>query len=401
MAVLAIPESRQPTLGNSHQSRPGCWRRSIPLRQGKGIPYGLVGALVLIWAFEGFISRHPLECTDDMANIWRLSRQAAQGAQARADVLCFGDSLVKVGIVPRVLEKRLGRSAFNLALFAGHSSSSFILLRHVIESGARPQAIVIDFHSNLLAAATKTNGPYWTKISDLRDACELCWQTLDPCLVLKIAGAWLLPSCNGRVQIREVVLSALRGETPLPLRSRQALARNWSVNRGAFVLSKVSPRADESLLGQNLPNQWRARPVNVRYLEKLLDLAAAHQVPVFWVLPPARPEWQASREKRGFDAAFVRFIQSIERRYDNFVVVDGRHSGYEASLFIDGTHLNSGGAQSLSSGLAEVMARYLGPAPPPSRWARLPAYSPAPADSRVEDFEQSLLALRAREGGRF
>lgn len=365
------------------------------------MPYGLLGALALMWTIEGAISRRPLECSDEISNVWRLSGQAARGIAAKAEILCFGDSLTKVGIVPRVLERRLSVPVFNLAVYAGHTSSSYFLLRRALASGARPKAIVLDCHSNLLAAASKTNGRFWTEITNFPEALDLCWQTLDPALSLKMAGAWLLPSHKGRMEIRETLLGTLRGEITRSLRSRQALARNWSMNRGAVLLARNQGPANAFVPGPNLPGQWVPRGVNVCYLERFLNLAALHDVPVFWLLPPGRPDWQASREARGFEAAFTRFVRSMERRHQNLVVVDGRNSGYEASLFFDSTHLNCEGAQALSAGLAEVMSRHRSLASPATRWVPLPAYQPRPADPQVEDFDQSLLALSRRDGSRF
>ena len=39
-------------------------------------------------------------------------------------VICFGDSLVKLGIVPAVIEGRLGRRAYNLSACAGQAPAT-------------------------------------------------------------------------------------------------------------------------------------------------------------------------------------------------------------------------------------------------------------------------------------
>ena len=56
----------------------------------------------------------------------------------------FGDSLVKHGILPEVLEARLGAPAYNLALPASTAPAQYYLLRRGSPCGAAPRAIVVN-----------------------------------------------------------------------------------------------------------------------------------------------------------------------------------------------------------------------------------------------------------------
>src|SRR5262245_27899140 len=83
----------------------GAWKDQI----GR-LPVGLVGALGLILVLEAIIARMPVGIVHNsrLSSSWRAALQAAEGPEAKSEILCFGDSLIKLGVVPRVLEARLG-----------------------------------------------------------------------------------------------------------------------------------------------------------------------------------------------------------------------------------------------------------------------------------------------------
>ena len=114
---------------------------------------------------------------------------------------------------------------------------------------------------------------------------------------------------------------------------------------------------------------------------------------VYWLLPPVSPGTQAHWEHSGDESLYLGFIRSIQARYLDLVVIDGRHSGYDRSVFIDSVHLDRNGATGLSVGLANVLTRPGVKAG--TRWVRLPTYLNPPADVPIEDVAQSQIALRA------
>src|SRR5262249_14919578 len=81
-----------------------------------GLPGGLLGMIALVVAVEGFVVSDPLRFVGNPDRLgWRTTRRVAAGGEARrSEVLCFGDSLVKHGVYPTVVESVLGRRAFNL-----------------------------------------------------------------------------------------------------------------------------------------------------------------------------------------------------------------------------------------------------------------------------------------------
>ena len=75
-----------------------------------------------------------------------------------------GDSLAKLGVAPSLVEARSGRSVYNLAVCAGQAPSSYFLLRRVLDSGARPTAILVDFFPRLLQVPPQ-HTPLWPALS--------------------------------------------------------------------------------------------------------------------------------------------------------------------------------------------------------------------------------------------
>src|SRR4051812_42261979 len=118
--------------------------RVVPRRGAR--PWGTMGMIVVVATVELLVHRvEDRHFTTNAALSWAYGGRAADRKAAGRDVLCFGDSMVKFGVAPRVLEDRLGTKAYNLALYAGSPTASYFLLRRALEAGARPSAILVDF----------------------------------------------------------------------------------------------------------------------------------------------------------------------------------------------------------------------------------------------------------------
>jgi hypothetical protein len=322
--------------------------------------------MVLVSAIEGFVASHGLEFTNEVSTTWRYSARAARGVEARASVLCFGDSLVKMGLQPRVIEASRGGRVHNLAVFCGQAPSSFFLLRRALESGARPRAVVVDFHSNLLATVPKENRQYWSDLVDARDTLDLVWSTRDPRFALAIIGDRLFPSIKGRNELGGGILAALHGVPFTALERRRDLLRTWRLNDGAQVTPPREPAIDP--LELRVSARWSPLPVHAAYVRRFLDLAEAHGIDVYWLVPPLSPILQSRRDRVDVEQAFTGFAAAMQAGRKNLVIVDARRVGYPASAFIDATHLNNQGGAQLSRALAGVMALHSTATP---RWVEL------------------------------
>src|SRR5262249_41928557 len=116
-------------------------------RGRRWLPLGLLGAIGLTLAVKTFVARVNLLITHPWAFAWRRGDWAARHVAPGCEVLCFGDSLMQCGILPRVLEDRLALRSYNIAIGAGSPATTYFLLRRALESGARPRAVLVEYLS--------------------------------------------------------------------------------------------------------------------------------------------------------------------------------------------------------------------------------------------------------------
>ena len=356
------------------------------------LPWGLIGALVLVGAVERTVARHEWTLTSSpTALAWRAARKAA-GREARsAEILCLGDSLVKLGVLPRVIEARTGRSAYNLATDSSPAPAAYFLLRRALAAGARPRVLLVDFHSQVLPTPPRDSLPYWPELLGVGEAVELGWIARDSGFVTSTLLATLLPSLKDRDGLRTTFLG----------RDRRALegllgahVRNWRSNGGATVYQKIPPPAREPIQVP-LRGTWTPARPNLHYVRRFLDLAAARNIPVFWLLPPLTPGRQRKLEREGQDERFTRLLRDLQAADPNLHVIDGRRSGYPRAVFIDQTHLDRDGAAEFSAEVAALIGPRLRGSSPDERWLQLPSYTGQRIDTPLEDLQQSRLAREA------
>ncbi len=329
-------------------------------------PWGLVGMLVLVGLGEAIVGHVEPSIVGVEPWDWRRTGQAASlSPEVRAaSVLCFGDSLVKLGVQPRVLEAGLGenRRAYNLALCAGRAPSSYFLLRRVLEAGARPEALVVDFNDSFLSEPPETTIRLYSELLRFEEARELARTMARPDFASTVLTFQGLRVAKNRFEIRRAIIDALLGRPDEGKRAASvALRKNWKRNQGGQVMPKVAtPLPDDPAAWAWVqPSGWRADPTNVAYLLAFFELAEAHQIPVFWLLPPLHPGFSARRAELGLNAPFDAFVSETLARIPRVVVVDGRAAKYDASVFIDMAHLNLDGSRRLSESLASIMAESL------------------------------------------
>ncbi|GAC1470995.1 MAG: hypothetical protein NVSMB9_16660 [Isosphaeraceae bacterium] len=351
--------------------------------------------VALIIVLEAFVSRHDADLSHPWASDWRHGARAARLEAPGCQVLCFGDSLVKYGVVPRLIEDRSGKSTYNLALGAGPAPTSYFLLRQALEAGARPRAILVDYVPHLLSRGLHSSVPLMAEVSRLRDCLDLGRESRDPDLFFSLLLARFSPTIKNRSEIRLAILAALRGESRDQRRwLLRAARRNWKVNRGAYVAARdARTQEDPDLVAGLCPETWRCHPLNAVYVRKFLALASARDITVFWLVPPLSPEIDATRARKGLDILYTRFIEEFEKQFPNLVVVDARRSGYDRSVHADSLHLDRRGASVFSEDLAEVLLRHQTNPGASPRWVQLPRFRDRPCDLALEDNEQSQLAL--------
>ena len=381
---------------NRMKITPAC----VPI--GMNVPRGLLGTIVLVLAVEGFVSRRDLDLTGPVAPYFAFPARAC-GEAKRSEILCFGDSMVKLGIVPRVLEARLSKSAYNLAIPGATPPATYLMLHRALAAGARPTAILVNFSENNLRFGPQSQIDSLAEFATLRDCADLAWSGGSARYFGSLAIASLVPTVRHRIDVRLNVLGAFAGVSTSRRAEILAIQRNWRINQGAQLFSDAGANTsiaeywDENIFYRP---DFLCEPWNGICLIKFLKLAAGRGIPVYWLVTPIHPRVQAKRDRLGIDEAYTRFIGKAVARFPHLRVIDGRSAGFDSEMFADAGHLHRRGALAFSAEVAEVLARELaGPVEGP-RWVTLPASrSRAPAVP-VEDVAESALALSKNPEGR-
>ncbi len=365
-------------------------------------PMALVGMLALIAGVESFVMQHDYDLTTLVASNWQIEGKAPARYAAGNEILCFGDSMVKFGIQPRVLGASLGKSTYNFALYCGPPQASYYMLERAFVAGARPAAVVVDFQPELLMGdAMKLTSRTFPELLSFTELLDLCWHARDPDRLGEFAIAKILPSARKRYEIRAGLMAAIKGESVSVKDRLLAARRNWKLNKGAEVLAKNPYYHGEVPESGAYPAMfwmpWKPNPLSVVYLERFLDLAATRKVPVFWLLQPNANEVDLKREKVGYNAQYDRFVKHYQDRFANLVVVDGRHVNYPPQYFTDPVHLDRNGGTAYSLGVADVMRPFFDGSLLAGRWFDLPDRRERSAEVALEDNNESQVVLKAEE----
>ena len=372
----------------------------MKVTRGDGrVPFGLIGAVALIAAAElGAFA--PFEAPISFgAASWREARRAAaERGAVQGAVLCFGDSQVKCGLLPAVLEERLGlgRSAYNLAVVGGQGPSSLYLFERALRAGAKPRAVVVGYYPALLGCDLRLNAGTWPELLGPGECLDLLWSARDPKLAAPVLSRSAFPSLRRRQDVRASIRSALFAAREPGQAEAWAYRRNWGLNAGAHALA-VQPGFLDDARPEPGGERWKCKPVNARYVRRFLTLADQHGVPVFWLLPTNSPALTAARRADGRDAAYERFVASLQAEFPRLTVIDPRPGLTDPSAFSDVCHLDRRGAVALSLAVADVLAGALS-GRSTSRRVRLPAGSVAIANvpaswAMLEDVGQSASAI--------
>ncbi len=347
-----------------------------PDRPAHRLPRGFLGMLALVAAVELTISARRLDFTTVWADDWHLSASAATRKAKGRDVLCFGDSLIKCGVLPRVIEARTGLRAYNLAVNAGTMPSAYFMLRRALESGARPRAIVADFFALMLPDLSGHHVRNYPEMATARDCLDLAWTARDPDFFAATILGKLLPSCKCRFEIRAGIRAAFDGRRASPWPSQSAIWATWKHEDGAQPLHPMTEKwaADPVLVAAVSPDAWAVDRVNAVYCERFLGLAASRGIPVFWLIPPLSTEVRARRDLRGADASYSRFARAALESHPDLTVLDARGSGYD-SVHVDAIHIDRRGAAALTADLASVVADRLRGDHTAGRWVELPPFA--------------------------
>ncbi len=382
--------SDQPPLVDESSQRPRRW------------PGGLFGMLALIVGVESFLMAHDTDFTTLVANNWRMEGRAPAKFAPRNEILCFGDSMVKFGIQPKILGEKLGKKTYNFALYCGSAPSSYYMLKRSFDAGAKPAAIVVDYQPELIMGdSLRILNRVYPEFLSFAETAELCWKARNPNRFAEFVVCKILPSARKRFEIQESFKAAIKGESVSVKEKLLASERNWKVNRGGEVLAKNPYFAGEVPTTGAYPamfwTPWFVDPLNEQYIDRFLKLSRSHNVPVFWVLQPNAPEVDAHRERVGYNAQYEAYVRKCASRFENLVVIDGRHINYPHQVFTDPVHLDKEGATACTLGVADVMKAHLIDHKADPRWTSLPDHRNDFKAIPLEDSTESSLAVKAEQ----
>jgi hypothetical protein len=361
------------------------------------VPWALAGTIGLILVIEGFVARNWLDFSDPASLSWRYSAQAAKTQARGREILCLGDSLVKHGLVPSVIEGTSARQLVNLAAARAPALWTYFVFRRALAAGAQPAAIVVNAKPAVLIGGLDYDARYWQEVLTLGECIELFRMTGKGSFLVSTLVGRLLPSLRSRLEIRSNLLAALRGENDRLYAINRVLWRNWSKNGGANVAaadSRYNGEVSSEVARRLHTDVFYVDRSNAQGIERLLQLAHERRVPVFWLLPPLSPALQALRDQSRAEARYEEFIRSFQARYpDVMTVLDARRLAYPPSLFVDATHLNARGAIALSRSVTKALEAEITRSPrfPSPRWVALgpPPAAPDELDFPLEDIEQT------------
>ncbi len=368
------------------------------------LPFGLFGLLLIV----GFIESRPtdplsLERLDKSSLAWRYSAELAESSDVLdAEILCFGDSIAKLGLQPRVFEEKLGLQTFNLAMFGAQTPATYYVLRRTLDAGARPRLVILEAQENLLAVAPRSNGDEWPDLLNAEEWIDFSINGLDENLTIKLGLTLLLPNYRDRHAIRTQILADLQNQERSDLGALQTLYRNWEHNLGAQVVPEDDRTAlPIAPLQAGTPRgHWQPHRVNLWYWKRILRLLEEEGLSVVWLLPPTRSDWNVRRQALGVQEPFNRFVHEIQAEFPTLIVIDGRSSQYPEEVFKDATHLNGTGAVALTSGVVEAIGPILDneEVPPRTRLVLNEFSVPAPRQE-LEDLHESRRVISLTQEG--
>lgn len=366
-------------------------------------PWGFLGMLLLLVGVESLVASRAYDflIPDDWAYA-RAGHKIRKNARDY-DVFCFGDSLMKLAVVPRVVHERTGFRTYNLALSGSQAPTSYVLLRRALDAGARPAAVLVEFSPALLAVGPEFSRERCGSLFGPIETARLAWWAREPTILGSILAGQVLPSLRARGGLRAFLRGLAAGQVVTNRYATFVSLRNWSINDGAMLwpaapaMREVSAaKVDQTR--RELFSEATCHPANARAIGAFLDLAAARGIRVYWVLPPHWPALLDELERSGVGRLIEGFARSWAERYPNVVVLDGRHAVDDPAGFLDLTHLSDQGAAAFSAAVGDALNRDSREpvVSAEARWRKLPVCRVAPTPTPLENMDGSRLAVQSR-----
>ncbi len=362
-------------------------------------PWGILGALAILILVEGAVSQHSLDLASAVTIGYTHSHQAIYTESRDSSVFAMGDSQIKAGISPRVIEKRSGRKTFNLAINGATAPMTYYMFEQAISREPKPSAIIVDFKPTMLTIHPSIVLPGFSSEMNFGQCVDFARTMKSSSFFAQLLTHKSIRSLKERWGIRQYVSSALAGKAIDQRLANFSTLSQWSADRGANSnpvnpsIESIESPWDEGAYVHDTPVPFDI--LNLVYVKRFLELAEKNQIPVFWVAPPLNPKIQAKRDARGLDSTFTSLLRSSAERFQGLTVIDARRSCYPVRKFVDGAHLDREGAAIFSEGVADVLSESLRHSSDRNRWVNLPVFSP-PTES-LTSANETPIPLKVRD----
>ncbi len=316
-----------------------------------------------------------------------------------ASIVCLGDSLLKQGIAPIVLERYLHERVINLAVIGSRPMATYCIFKRILREGGQPKLVLVDFEPCILYSEPNTAAHESAEFYDAEDFLDVALTVGDGCYASSLLMSILLPSYRLKHAISDLAIALVRtGSWPDRSLVRK-YSRNWRINKGqSLEPAQNGPLPDDSMQASRIVGEWRKvfqeyslknfNQVNLAFMCKFFELANRNSIKVFWLITPMHPRAQKEMEATGFETAYINLVRRMQSQFPNLIVIDGRHANYDGHLFIDSEHFHRHGATIYSKSVAEILRL-----PASTRWIELPKCDMSDVDMTLEDVEQSSKSL--------
>jgi hypothetical protein len=258
----------------------------------------------------------------------------------------MGDSVAQGGIIEGELSACLRHSFVHNAALAGTGPEfSYFILKRELAEGKAPRAILYapsphTFDTRRVALLV---GGYarWGEIREVfqsrREVCEVIYG--------------VLCKLSYTLRSREPLGRMLRGkhtpqenEVNLDAVTNQPGAADQPVQH--FTVEGLRQRY------KNPFKPFTVLPFNSYFLEKFLELAAAHHIPVYWVTMPVNQAVLDGRKPFRFSEDYYAYLADLQSRH-RLVLLQKTFPVFDDELFNDCIHLNGRGAKRFTHLLAQ------------------------------------------------
>ena len=271
-----------------------------------------------------------------------------------------------------------------------------------LESGARPAALLVDYHPAGLTESHAIYAEWWPHLLVVRELAELAWTARDPDFFTRTVLARLLPSVRDRREVRANILAVLWGGGESMRQYNAPLRRNVRANLGAKVIPKNPLFRGEIALPLRqslLTDSWACTPVNSAYVRRFLELADAQDPRLLApaAVQPGAPGRAGAQGPR-------RVLPAVRPCLAGAVPGPGRRRRAAVRLRRFGLHRRD--ARRLAGGVHLQRRRGGRRRPAPrrpargQRWVALPPYRERGPEVPLEHFAQSVAVVNRKESRR-